>query len=67
VPLYKGFPVIPELPNWRLVLVGQFWGLDSDRIMKLVLVEIILSQKIQMRPGSRRAMGDGLQQFLPGR
>jgi hypothetical protein len=46
-------------------LVGQFWGLDSDRILKLVLGEIILSQKIQMPPGSRRAMGDGLQQFLP--
>ena len=26
------------------VLVGQFWGLDSDRILKLVLREIILSQ-----------------------
>jgi len=26
-------------------LVGQFWGLDSDRILKLVLGEIILSQK----------------------
>ena len=24
-----------------------------------------LPQKIQMPPGSRRAMGDGLQQFLP--
>ena len=44
-------------------LVGQFWGLDSDRILKLVLGEIILSQKIQMPPGSRRAMGDGLQQL----
>src|ERR1700756_423272 len=29
-------------------LVGQFWGLDSDRILKLVLREIILSQEIQM-------------------
>jgi hypothetical protein len=38
-------------------------GLDSDRILKLVLGEIILSQKIQMPPGSRRAMGDGLQQL----
>jgi hypothetical protein len=27
----------------RPVLVGQFWGLDSDRILKLVLREIILS------------------------
>ena len=33
------------------VLVGQFWGLDSDRILKLVLREIILSQEIQMPPG----------------
>ena len=40
-----------------LGLVGQFWGLDSDRILKLVLGEIILSQKIQMPPGSRRAGG----------
>ena len=30
------------------VLVGQFWGLDSDRILKLVLREIILFQEIQM-------------------
>ncbi len=35
-------------------LVGQFWGLDSDRILKLVLREIILSQEIQMPPGGRR-------------
>ena len=27
------------------VLVGQFWGLDSDRILKLVLREIILDSK----------------------
>ena len=56
MPMYKGFSAIPELPNW---------GLDSDRIPKLVLGEIILSQKIQMPPGSRRAMGHCLQQFLP--
>ena len=31
-----------------LVIAGQFWGLDSDRIVKLVLREIILSQEIQM-------------------
>ena len=48
------------------VLVGQFWGLDSDRILKLVLREIILSQEIQMPPGGRRAVGPRLQQFLPG-
>ena len=47
------------------VLVGQFWGLDSDRILKLVLREIILSQEIQMPPGGRRPMGHRLQQFLP--
>jgi hypothetical protein len=47
------------------VLVGQFWELDSDRILKLVLREIILSQEIQMPPGGRRSMGHGLQQFLP--
>jgi hypothetical protein len=29
-------------------LVGRFWGFDSDRILKLVLREIILSQEIQM-------------------
>jgi len=29
-------------------LVGQFWGLDSDGILKFVLREIILSQEIQM-------------------
>src|ERR1700692_2234025 len=46
-------------------LVGQFWGLDSDRILKLVLREIILSQEIQMPPGGRRPMGHRLQQFLP--
>src|SRR5260370_14313450 len=46
-------------------LVGQFWELDSDRILKLVLREIILSQEIQMPPGGRRAMGRRLQQFLP--
>jgi hypothetical protein len=40
-------------------LVGQFWGLDSDRILKLVLREIILSQEIQMPPGCRRPMGQG--------
>jgi hypothetical protein len=28
-----------------LGLVGQFWGLDSDRILKLILREIILSQE----------------------
>jgi hypothetical protein len=47
------------------VLVGQFWGLDSDRILKLVLREITLSQEIQMPPGGRRPMGHRLQQFLP--
>jgi hypothetical protein len=26
------------------LLVGRFWGLDSDRVLKLVLREIILSQ-----------------------
>src|ERR1700737_2422151 len=31
-------------------LVGQFWGLDSDRILKLVLREIILSQEINIVP-----------------
>src|SRR4029077_10276491 len=31
-----------------LGLAGQFWGLDSHRILKLVLREIILSQEIQM-------------------
>src|SRR5260370_13861873 len=46
-------------------LVGQFWELDSDRILKLVLREIILSQEIQMPPGGRRAMGHRLHQFLP--
>jgi hypothetical protein len=46
-------------------LVGQFWGLDSDRILKLILREIILSQEIQMPPGGRRPMGHRLQQFLP--
>ena len=40
-----------------LGLVGQFWGLDSDRILKLILREIILSQEIQMPPGGRRPMG----------
>jgi hypothetical protein len=44
----------------RPVLVGQFWGLDSDRILKLVLREIILSQEIQMPPGVRRTMGHRL-------
>lgn len=48
-----------------LGLVGQFWGLDSDRILKLILREIILSQEIQMPPGGRRPMGHRLQQILP--
>ena len=43
-------------PETGLGLVGQFWGLDSDRILKLVLREIILSQEIQMPPGGRRAI-----------
>src|SRR5258707_12917877 len=47
------------------VLVGQFWGLDSDRILKLVLREIILPKEIQMPPGGRRTVGHRLQQFLP--
>ena len=34
------------IPKTRPVLVGQFWGLDSDRILKLVLREIILSQNV---------------------
>src|SRR5271166_3333330 len=48
-------------------LVSQFWGLDSDRILKLVLREIILSQdqEIQMPPGGRRPIGHRLQQVLP--
>src|SRR4029077_16412282 len=45
-------------------LVGQFWGRDSDRILKLVLREIILSQEIQMPPGGRRPSATHLQQFL---
>ena len=46
-------------------LVGQFWGLDSDRILKLVLQEIILSQEIQMPPRRPPTHGHRLQQFLP--
>jgi hypothetical protein len=46
-------------------LVGEFWGLDSDRILKLVLGKIILTQEIEMPPSSRRPMGNGLQQLLP--
>jgi hypothetical protein len=34
-------------------LVGQFWALDADRILKLVL-RVIVSQEIQMPPGDRR-------------
>src|ERR1700693_4032051 len=41
-------------------LVGQFWGLDSDGILKLVLREIILPQEIQMPLGGRRTMGHRL-------
>jgi TIR domain len=40
-------------------------GLDSDRILKLVLREIILFQEIQMLPGGHRFMGHRLQQFPP--
>src|SRR6266478_4884381 len=46
LPGRKGFSAIPELP--RRDLIGQFWGFDSDRILKFVLREIILSQEIQM-------------------
>src|SRR6516164_8876060 len=56
LPGRKGFSAIPELPRRGPDLVGQFWGLDSDRILKLVLREIILSQEIQMPPGGRRAI-----------
>jgi hypothetical protein len=51
LPGRKEFSAIPELPRWDLVLVSQFWRLDSDRILKRVLREIILSQEIQMPPG----------------
>ena len=44
LPGRKGFSAIPELP--RRDLIGQFWGFDSDRILKFVLREIILSQEI---------------------
>jgi tetratricopeptide (TPR) repeat protein len=33
-------------PNYRRNSSSQFWGLDSDRILKLVLREIILSQNV---------------------
>jgi integrase len=46
-------------------LVGQFWGLDSDGILKLVSREIVRSQEIQVPPGGHRPMGHRLQQFLP--
>jgi hypothetical protein len=53
---------IKDLRRFRNSQVGDLFsrsvlGVDSDRILKLVLREIILSQKIQMPPGSRRAMG----------
>jgi hypothetical protein len=53
---------IKDFRRFRNSQVGDLFsrsvlGVDSDRILKLVLREIILSQKIQMPPGSRRAMG----------
>jgi hypothetical protein len=41
-------------------LVGQFWGLDSNRVLEPVLREIVLSQEIQMPPGGRRPVGHRL-------
>jgi hypothetical protein len=43
-------------------LVGQFWGLDSDRILKLVLREIILSHK-QL---TSRGLSDAQIQLISG-
>ena len=57
LPVRKRFAAIPELPKRDLVWSVSFWGLDPDRILKLVLREIILCQEIQMPPGGRRPMG----------
>src|SRR6516225_10573177 len=55
LPGRKGFSAIPELPR-RDLFSRSVLGLDSDRILKLVLREIILSQEIQMPPGGGRAI-----------
>jgi hypothetical protein len=40
-------------------LVGQFWGLDSDRVFVFFLRQVVFSQKVDVLPGGR-PMGHGL-------
>ena len=44
-------------PTATTRLVGQFWGLDSDRVFEFFLRQIVFSQKVDVRPGGRRPMG----------
>jgi hypothetical protein len=47
-------------PTATTRLVGQFWGLDSDRVFEFFLRQIVFSQKVDVLPGGRRPMGDRL-------
>ena len=41
-------------PTATTRLVGQFWGLDSDRVFEFFLRQIVFSQKVDVLPGGRR-------------
>jgi hypothetical protein len=47
-------------PTATTRLVGQFWGLDSDRVFEFFLRQIVFSQKVDALPGGRRPMGHRL-------
>jgi hypothetical protein len=51
-------------PTAAARLVGQFWGLDSDRVFEFFLRQIVFSQEVDVPPGGRRPMGHRLQEFL---
>jgi hypothetical protein len=55
-----GLSVNSAAPTATTRLVGQFWGLDSDRVFEVFLRQIVFSQKVDVLPGGRRPMGHGL-------
>ena len=41
-------------PTATTRLVGQFWGLDSDRVFEFFLRQIVFSQEVDVLPCGRR-------------
>jgi hypothetical protein len=60
--LVAGFRTPDLLPPLRQgVSAGQFWGVNTDRILQPLLRKVVLSQKVDMLPRYRGTMGQCFQ------